>query len=356
MVKYLGSKRTLVALIGDAVACAGGTRSVLDLFSGTSRVGHALKRAGYRVIANDHNAYAHTLARCYVVADRDEVLGDVERLVAEFNAIARRATEPGWFTRDYCERSRYFHPNNGPRIEAVRNAIAAKGLPPDLEAVMLTSLMEAADRVDSTTGVQMAYLKQWAARAHNPLELRVPDILPRSSHGKGEAHALDALDAVKMLEADVAYIDPPYNQHSYLGNYHVWETLVRWDEPEVYGIACKRIDCRERKSVFNSRSNAREAIKHIIENVRARTLVVSFNDEGYITRADMESMLAVRGPVRVIENEYKRYVGAQIGIYNPQGEKVGKVGHLRNTEYLFIAGDGVDAVTRAIVTSAGASA
>jgi len=355
VVKYLGSKRTLVASIVDAVGRTSRVVSVLDFFSGTSRVGHALKRAGYRVIANDHNAYAHMLAKCYVVADRDELLNDVEVLVAEFNTLARKATEPGWFTRDYCERSRYFHPDNGPRIEAVRNAIAAKSLPPDLEAVMLTSLLEAADRVDSTTGVQMAYLKQWAARAHNMLELRVPDMLPRSPHGKGEAHCLDALEAVERLEADVAYIDPPYNQHSYLGNYHVWETLVRWDEPEVYGIACKRVDCRERKSVFNSRTDARDAINRIIQRVRARTLVVSFNDEGYIAREDMEAMLAARGPVQVIENDYRRYVGAQIGIYNPQGQKVGKVSHLRNTEYLFVGGEDAELTSERSMMIAGAS-
>ena len=51
--------------------------------------------------------------------------------------------------------------------------------------------------------------------------------------GKGEAHGLEALEAARSLEADVAYIDPPYNQHSYLGNYHVWETLELWDKPEV---------------------------------------------------------------------------------------------------------------------------
>ncbi len=51
------------------------------------------------------------------------------------------------------------------------------------------------------------------------------------------------------------YLDPPYNQHRYFTNYHVWETLVRGDEPEHYGIACKRLDAREdsTRSVFNSK-------------------------------------------------------------------------------------------------------
>ena len=121
--------------------------------------------------------------------------------------------------------------------------------------------MEAADRVDSTTGVQMAYLKQWAPRAHKALALRLPRVLPRARAGKGQAYELDALEAAACLEGDVAYLDPPYNQHKYLGNYHIWETLVRWDKPAVYGTACKRVDCRERASLFNSRPRALEAMR-----------------------------------------------------------------------------------------------
>lgn len=335
VIKYLGSKRVLIPSILEAVRSVPDARTVIDLFSGTSRVGHALKRAGYRVLANDHNAYAHALATCYVQADREDVLADAERLIAEFNALPG---SPGYFTETFCLRSRFVQPRNGERIDAIREAIARKGLPPELEAVVLVSLMEAADRVDSTTGLQMAYLKAWSARSYDDLELRVPDLLPRSPHGKGEAHALDALDAAARLEADVAYIDPPYNQHSYLRNYHIWETLVRWDKPEVYGAACKRADCRHRTSDFNSRRRCAEALERVVRAVRAPALIVSFSDEGYLSRQQLEAMLSARGPVRVIERDYKRYVGAQIGIYSPGGRKVGAVGRLRNTEYLFVVG------------------
>ena len=161
-------------------------------------------------------------------------------------------------------KSRFFQPKNGERIDAIREAIARRGLDPELEAVMLVSLMEAADRVDSTTGLQMAYLKEWAPRAHNDLELRLPDVLPRAAHGKGCATCLDAQEAARTLEADVAYLDPPYNQHSYLGNYHIWESLVRWDKPEVYGVACKRVDVKERRSIFNSRPKSADALRRLL--------------------------------------------------------------------------------------------
>lgn len=333
MVKYIGSKRALLPGIVQAVTSVPNARTVLDLFSGTSRVGHALKGRGYKVIANDHNHYAHTLALCYVQADREEVLPDADRLIRELRTLPGR---PGYFTETFCIRSRFFHPKNGERIDAIREEIAAKCLPEELEAVLLVSLMEAADRVDSTTGLQMAYLKSWAPRASKDLELRVPELLPRSPYGKGTALCSEAAEAASSVECDVAYLDPPYNQHSYLANYHIWETLVMWDKPPTYGVACKRVDCRERRSVFNSKPRFRAALADVIRRVRARVLVVSFNNEGYISRDDLEQVLAERGTVRVIENEHARYVGAKIGIYNPDGEKVGRVSHVRNTEFLFL--------------------
>lgn len=334
MIKYLGSKRTLLPLLVETIQLLAAPESVLDLFSGTSRVGHALKRAGLRVRANDHNAYAAALARCYVQADAGAQAKAASKLIAEFNALPGR---PGWFTETYCERSLFFQPRNGARIDAIRDAIAAKGLGPELEAVLLVSLMEAADRVDSTTGLQMAYLKQWAPRAYKDLELRLPDLLSRAPHGKGSAHQLDALDAARRLEADVAYLDPPYNQHKYLGNYHIWESLTLWDHPEVYGKACKRVDCRERRSAFNSKKTALETMRELINSIRAKHLVVSFSDEGFIAREELEDMLSERGEVRVLEQDFRRYVGAQIGIHNLKGERVGQVSHLRNTEYIFVA-------------------
>ena len=177
MIKYIGSKRTLVPQIVAAVRSVPGVHTVADLFSGTSRVGHALKASGYRVLANDELAYAHTLARCYVEADLERVERDARRLLVELDALPG---SPGYFTETFCLRSRFFQPHNGERIDAIREAIRRKHLPPALEAVLLVSLMDAADRVDSTTGVQMAYLKRWAPRASNPLALRLPALLPRA--------------------------------------------------------------------------------------------------------------------------------------------------------------------------------
>ena len=333
MIKYIGSKRTLLPVLVELLQGFPELTSVVDLFAGTSRVGHAFKGAGLRVVANDHNAYAHCLARCYVEADRADVEAEVQRILAELAALPGK---PGYFTDTFCVQSRFFQPHNGERIDAMREAITRMSLPPVLEAVVLTSLMEASDRVDSTCGLQMAYVKQWAPRSFKDLELRMPDVLPAVPHGRCEALRLDANDAVAGVQTDIAYVDPPYNQHSYLSNYHIWETLVQWDKPEVYGVAKKRVDCRTRKSAYNSKRTHRDVFADLVRKIRSPLIVVSFNNEGYQSRNELEALLSERGEVFVVTKDFKRYVGAQIGVYNPSSDKVGNISHLRNEEYIYL--------------------
>ncbi|CAN5251135.1 DNA adenine methylase [soil metagenome] len=334
MIKYLGSKRALLPPIVEAVKALlpeGG--AVCDLFSGTARVGHALKGQGFGVWSNDHNAYAHTLATAYVQADR-EVWAD--RAAAVLADLATTKPQAGWFTKSFCEDARFFHPDNGALIDAMRDRIEAMGLEPELKAVALVALMEAADRVDSTAGVHMAYMKSWASRALKPLTLRMPELQPGVASGPCRATHADALEIAGRFEGDLVYLDPPYNQHSYLGNYHCWESLVLWDKPETYGVANKRVDVRTRKSAFNSKPGIGPALEAVVEAIRAPNLIVSFNDEGYLSRDQLVRMLSARGHVQVVEIARPRYVGARIGIHSPKGEKVGTVGRLRNVEYLFL--------------------
>jgi len=120
----------------------------------------------------------------------------------------------------------------------------------------------------------------------------------------------------------------------------VWETLVAWDAPQHYGVACKRVDARDdaTKSVFNRRRLMPDALRAVIASVQARVVVVSYNDESWIDADELRDMCAVHGHVEMLAFDSRRYVGAQIGIHNPQGERVGTVSHVRNQEYVVIAG------------------
>ncbi len=333
-IKYLGSKRRLVDEIGSLFTATGGG-TALDLFTGTTRVAQELKRRGGNVTAVDRARYATVFAESAIATDATTL--DLDALDAELATLDALPGAPGYVTETFCRAARFFRPENGSRIDAIRDAIERRRDHPHFP-ILLTSLIEAADRVDSTTGVQMAYLKAWAPRAHQPLALRRPDLLA----GPGIARRGDAVALLADLGTyDFAYLDPPYNQHRYEANYHVWETIVAWDAPEHYGVACKRSELadRDRTSAFNRRRAMPDALRACIEGVDARVMVLSYNDESWLGLDELVEMCRTRGAVEILAYDSKRYVGAQIGIHAPDGRRVGEVSHLRNTEYLVVSGD-----------------
>jgi len=348
VVKYLGSKRTLVPAI-RAAAGALGVCSACDLFAGTTRVGQALRRAGIRVHSNDLATYSEALGRAYIAAGEDVDRSRVRELLAHLGSLPGRR---GYFTETFCERARFFQPHNGMRVDAIRDEIDALELTAVERGLLLTSLLEAADRVDSTCGLQMAYVKRWAPRSFKALELREPVAI------EGPAGTVTRADALALEPGGVecVYLDPPYNQHSYFSNYHVWETLIRWDAPDHYGVACKRVDCRTTKSPFNRRRDAGPALAGLVERLAAPWLLLSCSDEGFHALDDLVALLAERGHVRTVAIPFKRYVGAQIGIFDPAGRRVGEVSHLRNTELLFVAGPDAGLAERAARAAADAVA
>jgi adenine-specific DNA-methyltransferase len=155
-----------------------------------------------------------------------------------------------------------------------------------------------------------------------------------------EAYHEDAVKLVKRTDADIAYFDPPYNQHKYLGNYHIWETLSLWDKPATYGVAKKRIDCKDRTSDFNSKTKAKAAIETLIKSCKAPHIVLSYNNEGHVAEDEIKAILAsARSELIVFAYDHKRHVGHKIGIFNQKGQKVGEESHARTTEYMFFATD-----------------
>jgi adenine-specific DNA-methyltransferase len=315
---------------------ASGARTALDLFTGTTRVAQAFKASGVHVTAVDSARYAHIFAQTYVETDAGAVdAAALGRAVEHLNGLPG---VPGYVTEMFSRQARFFQPHNAARIDAARDALEADYAGSPLFPLLLTSLIEAADRVDSTTGVQMAYVKEWAARSHNDMELRVPELLPGPGRAvRGDAGAL----ASSLGPVDLAYLDPPYNQHRYFTNYHVWETLVAWDAPEAYGVARKRLDARDpsTRSVFNSKRTMPAALAAVVGSLDCELLVLSYNDEAWLSLEELEAICAVRGTVATVAFDSARYVGARIGIFDPAGRKVGRVGHLSNRELLVVAGE-----------------
>ncbi len=350
MIKYIGSKRRLVPVL-TRICQASGATTALDLFTGTTRVAQAFKAQGVHVTGVDSARYAHTFARTYI--ETDAAATDAVALQAAVTHLNGLPGQPGYVTETFSHEARFFQPHNAARIDAVRDAIDSEYAGSPLFPLLLTSLIEAADRVDSTTGVQMAYVKQWAPRSAKPLELRVPELLA----GPGRALLGDAVELTSpsgpgLGHFDLAYLDPPYNQHRYFTNYHVWETLVAWDAPEAYGVARKRLDARDPSthSAFNSKRTMAAALESVVHSVDCDLLVLSYNNESWLGLEQLEAMCAIQGSVATLAFDSARYVGARIGIFDPSGRKVGRVSHLSNQELLVIAGE--QALVRRVAAAA----
>jgi adenine-specific DNA-methyltransferase len=335
MIKYLGSKRTLIPVLSQ-LGEASGAKTALDLFTGTTRVAQAFKKLGMNVTASDVASYAECFGKTWIELDGDSVNhGELAEALAELEALPGEA---GYFTQKFCVEARYFQPKNGERVDAIRERIESDYRDSWMYYPLLTSLILGADRVDSTTGIQMAFLKGWASRSGNRLDLRDPELLA----GEGRSIRGDALEIVKDLPpVDLAYLDPPYNQHRYFSNYHIWESLVRWDKPETYGIANKRLDARdaEMKSPFNSKKTMSKALAQLVDDLKCETMVLSYNNESWLSRDDLMDIASKRGHVEIVDFDFKRYVGSQIGVFNKAGQRVGNPGAKRNIEHIVIAGE-----------------
>lgn len=119
MIKYIGSKRALAPLLERLVRRLP-IRSVCDLFAGTTRAGQAFRRAGCRVLSNDTATYSEALGRAYIAAGADLDRDRLRALLARQSALPGR---PGYVTETFCRQARYFTPENGARIDAIRDAI-----------------------------------------------------------------------------------------------------------------------------------------------------------------------------------------------------------------------------------------
>src|ERR1700722_14053708 len=155
MIKYLGSKRRLTPVLAR-ICAASGARTALDLFTGTTRVAQAFKALGVAVTAVDTARYAHVFAQCYI--ETDAAAADMPALTAAIEHLNELPGRPGHGHDTFAREARFFQPFNAARIDAARDAIDRDYAGSPLFPLLLTSLIEAADRVDSTTGVQMAYV------------------------------------------------------------------------------------------------------------------------------------------------------------------------------------------------------
>ena len=327
-VKYIGSKASLVDKILGFVTehlPADQPKSLIDVFTGTTRVAQAFRSKGWQVTTSDLSWAAEAYAHAFV--QRTATSGArIPALIAELTALEPQS---GWITSTYCDVVtpeggvvKMWKPENGRRADAIRDRIwmwEATGYCSKHEAAILTTcLIFALDKVDSSVGVQQAYLKTWAARASNPLELKD---LPFYDGPVGTHIIGDAL--VNMYPgATIAYLDPPYSAHSYSTYYHIWDSVVRWDQPAVGLKTNRRIDRvsgsdeqdESMLSAWNSKRTALEAFLMLVSRLPVQYVVISYNDESLVPLDNLVDALKGTYPTVIVKKiPYRRNIMAQIG-------------------------------------------
>lgn len=346
-VKYAGSKLKIIPCIMEILAELGDVRTVLDGFSGSTRVAQAFAQRGYDTTANDVSAWSEVFATCYLRSEKPDRF--YKEILDHLNGLMGYA---GWFTENYGGEEgavkRPFQIKNTRKLDAVRDEIDKLNLSWEDKCVLLTSLMLALDKVDSTLGHFAAYLSGWSPRSYKDLKLELPKRFPHS--GKNSVVRGDVFDTIAKNEYDFVYFDPPYGSNNekmppsrvrYNSYYHFWTTVIQNDKPDIFGKANRREDSRDsvQGSVFEEFRKdtdghfiAMKALDDLIQNTRSRYILLSYSSGGRATKAELNNIIAGSGKLlKAIEIDYKKNVMSNMRWTNEWINSDGKY-----HEYLFL--------------------
>jgi adenine-specific DNA-methyltransferase len=324
LVTYIGNKRALLGLIRCAVedVCRKTAKEklhILDAFSGSGVVSRMFKQYADELVVNDTEDYARVISECYLTnrGAAGEQAVTATRIAATLNqAVAQRVAPPGFISRLYApsdpeaigsEDRVFYTPENAYRLDAYRQLLVKA--PQDIRPLLMGPLLSAASIHANTAGVFKGFYKDRATgvgklggsgadalkRITQPITLEAP-ILSRFECDYS-VHQMDAnLLVTKVGDFDVAYFDPPYNQHPYGSNYFMLNLLVDYEEPtEISRVS--GIPVSWRRSGYNVRSQSLPLLRKLISEVDARFVILSFNDEGFITPAELRDVLGETGRV-----------------------------------------------------------
>jgi adenine-specific DNA-methyltransferase len=336
LITCIGNKRALLDFIGRGVEKAArrlgkSKLDCADLFSGSGVVARFLKRSARTLLANDLERYAEVASVCYL-ANESEL--DVARLREEYRVLKGRLAagplEAGFIAQLYApaddERigpgERVFFTNRNARyLDTARRLVAE--LPEADRPFFLAPLLAEASVHANTAGVFKGFYKNSAtgrgqfggnnrdalARILGDIDLPFPvwsrfdcDVRVR----RADANVL----ARSLPEIDLAYLDPPYNQHPYGSNYFMLNLLADYERPACVSRV-SGIPPGWNRSAYNQAPRALAAFADLVDRLPARFLLVSFNSEGFIGRRAMQGLLEKVGRVEVLETKYNAFRGSR---------------------------------------------
>jgi adenine-specific DNA-methyltransferase len=336
LITYIGNKRALLPQIGmavDRVRRRLGMRRlrVFDVFSGSGVVSRFLKAHATSLVANDLEDYAAVVSRCFLQNRSSVDYAAVRDIVSDLNARVLRDPLPRGFIEEmYAPRDEsrieardrvFYTKENARRLDNYRRMIGSA--PGGVQDLLLGPLLGRASVHANTAGVFKGFYKnrrtgvgQYGgsgldamSRIRGTITLEPPVL---SDHECDiEVIQDDANAAAERARGiDLAYIDPPYNQHPYGSNYFMLNLLVRYERPPRVS-AVSGIPHDWRRSGYNVRSRSLPLLRELLAKLDSRFLLISFNSEGFISPAEMRTMLAAFGQVEMFETPYNAFRGSR---------------------------------------------
>lgn len=307
---YIGSKFRLIGFIEDVFKqeTNGSENRIIDLFAGTSTVGKHFKRLGYEVVANDLQYYSYVLGRHYIENNRQDDLN--YQYFEEFN---RLGLVEGFIYRNYAQGSgsqrNYFTDVNAKKIDTIRQYIEelyqTNKIDEDNYFFYLASLLESADKRANTASVYGAFLKHIKKTASEELYVTPCEVINSSHYTK--MFNGDANELITQIEGDVLYLDPPYNTRQYSTNYHLLETIARYDDPRIHGKTGLRSDDDHLKSDYAKKKEAFTALEGLIRRSNVPLILMSYNSEGIIGIDQIEKLFSEYGTYKQYKKAYPKF-------------------------------------------------
>lgn len=306
---YIGSKYSLLdfleTVIEEVTGYRTGDKFVFgDLFAGTGIVGQTFKAKGCTVISNDIQYYSYAINKHLIENVSELDAGLLDRL---------NTLQPveGFIYKNYCEGSgsgrNYFTDHNGMKCDAIRMEIEqlhnSGEINEHLYFYYLASLINSIDKYANTASVYGAFLKHIKKSALKEFQLELLPVIPGA---RGKVYNEDINILIKKISGDVLYLDPPYNARQYSSNYHVLETIARYDNPVLSGLTGLR-DSTGQKSKFCSKRKVADTFEELIRDAQFKYIFLSYNNEGLMSLDAIREIMSRYGKYSFFTKEYKRF-------------------------------------------------
>ncbi len=328
---YIGSKLSLLEFLEESInkVVDKNCDTFCDLFAGTGIVGSYFKKKGYKIIANDIQYYSYVLNRHYIGNHKELFFSKLTKEIPKLKNIEIKNRKDfvccylsdlkgvkGFIYKNYClggtkdkkEQRQYFSDENGMRCDAIRQKIEnwkkEKLISDDEYYFLITSLVESIDKYANTASVYGAFLKKLKKTAQNNLNLKPAELMINDRDH--EVFNEDINKVSEKVKGDILYLDPPYNHRQYATNYHLLETIAKYDNPKIHGKTGLR-DYQNQKSLYCSRLQVKKAFKDLILKAKAKYVFLSYNNEGLMTLDDIREIMSLRGKYGHFIKEYNRF-------------------------------------------------